>query len=68
MGKARRLSTAEAHALGPGKPVYFYLWPQYHDGTSMQFQFIDGAYWKLELETPYHYANGIVLWSPSRYG
>jgi len=66
--KRAELSAAEAHALGPEKPVYFYLWPQYHDGTPKQFQFIDGAYWKLQLETAHHYANGIVLWSPSRYG
>jgi hypothetical protein len=28
--KRAELSAAEAHALGPEKPVYFYLWPKYH--------------------------------------
>ena len=65
--KRAQASAAEARALGPGKAVYFYLWPQYHDGTPKQFQFIDGAYWKFQLETAYRYADGVVLWSPSRY-
>ena len=65
--KRAQAAAAEARALGPGKPVYFYLWPQYHDGTPRQFQFIDAGYWKFQLETAYRYSDGIVLWSPSRY-
>jgi hypothetical protein len=65
--KRAETSIAEAAVLGPGKPVYLYLWPQYHDGTPKQFQFIDAAYWKFQLETASRYCNGIVLWSPSRY-
>ena len=61
-------AAAEAHDLGPGKPVYFYLWPQYHDGTPKAFQYVDSRYWKFQLETSLRYADGIVLWSPSRYG
>jgi hypothetical protein len=58
---------SEAHQLDDKKPVYFYMWPQYHDGTAKQFHFIDAAYWKFQLETARRYSNGIVLWSPSRY-
>ena len=58
---------AEAHSLGPGKPVYFYLWPQYHDGTPKQFEFIDAAYWKFQLESACQRGNGIVLWGPSKF-
>lgn len=60
-------AAAEAHHLDPGKPVYFYMWPQYHDGTPRAFQFIAGAYWKFQLETARRNCNGVVLWSPSRY-
>jgi hypothetical protein len=65
----RRAKTAvsEARRLDDKKPAYFYMWPQYHDGTPKQFQFIDAAYWKFQLETARRYSNGIVLWSPSRY-
>jgi len=65
--KRAQESLAEARSLDPEKPVYFYLWPQYHDGTPKQFQFIDKSYWEFQLETAYRFSNGIVLWSPSRY-
>jgi len=65
-GRARA-AAAEAHDLGPGKPVYFYLWPQYHDGTPKEFQYVDRDYWKFQLETSRNYADGVELWSPSRY-
>jgi hypothetical protein len=58
---------AEAHRLDPDKPVYFYLWPQYHDGTAKQFQYVDASYWKFQLETAHRLGDGAVLWSPSRY-
>jgi hypothetical protein len=57
----------EIGALAAGKPVFFYLWPQYHDGTPKQFQYIDTAYWTFQLETSYRDADGIVLWGPSRF-
>ena len=60
-------SFEEARSLDPKKPIYFYLWPQYHDGTPKQFQFIDVSYWEFQLETALRFSNGIVLWSPSRY-
>jgi hypothetical protein len=60
-------AVAEAHALDPAKPVYFYLWPQYHDNTPKQFQFVDAAYWTFQLEIASHLSNGIVLWSPGKY-
>jgi len=65
--KRAQASAAEARALAPGKPVYFYLWPQYHDGTPRQFQYVDEQYWKFQLEAASRYCDGIVLWSPSRF-
>ena len=58
---------AEDRALAAGKPVYFYLWPQYHDGTPKQFQYVNTAYWKFQLSTAYRDADGIVLWGSSRF-
>ena len=58
---------AEDRALAPGKPVFFYLWPQYHDGTPKQFQYVDAAFWKFQLRTARRDVEGIVLWSPSRF-
>jgi hypothetical protein len=65
--KRAQETATEAHGLAPGKLVYFYLWPQYHDGTPKAFQYVDASYWKFQLETARHYSDGIVLWSPSRY-
>ncbi len=58
---------SEAHSLGPGKPVYFYLWPQYHDKTPKEFQYIDTAYWSFQLATSCQDSNGIVLWGPGKF-
>jgi len=62
-----KTEAAEDRALAAGKPVFFYLWPQYHDGTPKQFQYIDAAYWKFQLSTAYQHADGVVLWGPSRF-
>ena len=58
---------AEARALAPGKPVLFYLWPQFHDGTPKQFQYVDGATRRFQLDTARRFADGVVLWSPGRF-
>jgi hypothetical protein len=60
-------AAAEARALGPGKPVYFYLWPQYHDNTPRQFEFVDADYWMLQLRTALRLADGIVLWGSGKF-
>jgi hypothetical protein len=60
-------AVAEAHSLDPSKPVYFYLWPQYHDNTPKQFQFVDAAYWSFQLGFASRKSNGIVIWSPGKF-
>ena len=59
--------TKEDRKLAPGKPVYCYLWPQYHDGTPQQFVFIDAAYWQFQLQNSYRFCDGIVIWSPGKF-
>jgi hypothetical protein len=56
----------EARKYLPGKRVYAYLWPQYHEGTPTQLQFVDLAVWKFELETIYTLADGCVIWSSAK--
>ena len=65
--KRAQEAAAEAHSLDPHKPIYFYLWPQYHDGTPKAFEYVDSTYWYFQLQTAHRLANGAVLWSPSRY-
>lgn len=55
---------AQAHRLAPGKPVCFYLWPQYHEGSPKALQFVSGDYWLWQLETARKVgADGVVMWS-----
>ena len=49
------------------KPIYAYIWPQYHQGTDpLQLQFIDTAIWKYELRTLYDRANGVIIWTSNK--
>ena len=53
----------EARRYGNGKPVYVFLWPQYHDSNRiLGGHFLPEDYWLLELETAKQYADGIVIW------
>lgn len=61
------LFTKEDRALAHSKPVYCYIWPQYHDGTPQQFVFIDASYWLFQLQTAYQLCDGIVIWGPSKF-
>jgi hypothetical protein len=54
---------AEARRIGPGKPVYLFLWPQYENGQSAtDAPYLPDGYWKMELETARQYADGVVIW------
>ena len=53
----------EARRLSAGKPVYAFLWPQYHNSNlKLSGQFLPADYWKTELETAAQYADGVVIW------
>jgi hypothetical protein len=53
----------EARRYGKGKPVYVFLWPQYHESNRiLGGQYLPTDYWLLELETAKQYADGIVIW------
>lgn len=58
---------AEARSIAPGKPVYFYLWPQYVTGSKHEFEYLSASYWAYQLQQSQALANGVVLWSPSRF-
>jgi hypothetical protein len=54
---------AEARRCANGKPVYVFLWPQYHNSNrNLARTYLPADYWRLELETAKQYADGIVLW------
>jgi hypothetical protein len=46
-----------------GKPVYAFLWPQYHPAEpELAWKFLPADYWRLQLETARQHADGIVIW------
>lgn len=47
-----------------GKPVVPFLWPQFHGSGDKAFQLISARFWKVQLETVYSYADGVVIWGP----
>ena len=51
--EARRIS---------GKPVYAFVWPEFHDSTADAGREIPADYWTLELETLHGIADGVVIW------
>ena len=56
---------AEARRNGNGKPVYVFMWPQYHESAtpaSLVHTYLPADYWLLQLQTARDYADGIVLW------
>lgn len=50
--EARRLSS---------KPVYVFLWPEFHESSRWRGQYLDAAFWRLQLETAYRLADGVVI-------
>lgn len=54
---------AEARRNANGKPVYVFLWPQYHDSNpSLAWAHIPPDFWRLQLQMAKQYADGIVIW------
>lgn len=48
-----------------GKPVIAFIWPQYHGSNKLlDGRYIDAKFWRLQLETLYEHADGVVIWSP----
>ncbi len=53
----------EAKRKAKGKPVYPFLWPQYHESNrQIGLQHLDPGYWELQLNTVAQYADGVVIW------
>jgi hypothetical protein len=50
---------SEARRIGPGKPVYVFLWPQFDDSAE---EYLPPDFWGMELETARQYADGVVIW------
>lgn len=62
----RKVAVAQLEAARSyGKlPVFVYLWPEYWDldKRGLEGKPIPAEFWRLQLETAYQYADGVVIW------
>ncbi len=59
----------EARRIAPGKPVYPFIWPQFHQGGGMSdYSYIPAQYWRVIVETVRDNADGVVLWGGQDLG
>jgi len=54
----------EAAYVAPGKPVYAYLRPQYHEGTPLAGRYLTADHWSYELRVARQLCSGVVIWGP----
>ena len=52
----------EARRVSGGKPVYPFIWPQFHDSSNKKGQYLDREFWRLQLDTVLAHADGAILW------
>lgn len=56
----------EARRIAPGKPVYPFIWPQYHNSNrKLDGQYLSAEFWAEQLKTLESVADGVVIWSGS---
>jgi hypothetical protein len=54
---------SEARRLARGKPIYAFIWPQFHNSNkTLGLKLIPGKFWELQLQTIAQYADGAVIW------
>jgi hypothetical protein len=51
-----------------GKPVYAFIWPEYHDSNPvLGGQMVPSEAWRAELELCFALADGVVIWGGSQH-
>jgi hypothetical protein len=57
----------EARRLARGKPVYAFLWPNYHESNKvMGGTALPEEFWRFQLEIMRRHADGVVVWDGAR--
>jgi hypothetical protein len=52
----------EAKRLAPGKPVYPFIWMQFHASVDPNVSYVSGPFWEVQLDACRQYADGMVIW------
>jgi len=45
------------------KKIIAFIWPQYHESSPNAGELVPGDYWRLQLETLYLIADGVLIWT-----
>jgi hypothetical protein len=54
----------ESRRLAPDKPVYAFLWPEYHPSNDeRRGEPIESGYWRVQLEFLREHADGVIIWT-----
>jgi hypothetical protein len=62
-GRYAAAQIREARSYPGDKPVYAFLWPQYHGSNKLlAHQFIPTGFWRFQLDTVRKHADGVVIW------
>lgn len=57
----------ESRRIAPGKPVYAFLWPEYHPSNDKRAgDAIEPDYWRTQLDFLREHADGVVIWTISK--
>lgn len=55
----------EARRLAPDKPIYPFIWPQYHESNrKLGSRYVPATYWLQQLQTLASLADGAIIWAP----
>jgi hypothetical protein len=61
--KYAKAQVMEARRYGGNKPVYVFLWPQYHESNRLLgLNYVPADFWRIQLETVKQIADGVVIW------
>jgi|GEM_PF-909648 len=58
-----------ARHLSPARPLYPFIWPQYHNSNAtLGLQYLDASFWQVQLDTLYVLSDGLVVWGGWDFG
>ena len=54
----------ETRRVAPDKPIYAFLWPEYHPSNdSRAGEPLEAGYWRVQLDFLREHADGVVIWT-----
>lgn len=58
-----KAQVSEARRIAPGKPIYVFIWPQYHSSNKLLgCQYVPDDFWRLQLKVASQLADGAIIW------